>query len=93
MVKIYVARTAPVNPSDAPFILTKAQLWAALQRKVRNATEFVPAMRECKVTKDEGDFVVRDVKFEGPDGRLRNMTEEITSVGQRWVCICKSTAA
>lgn len=85
MVKIYAARTLPVNPVDASLVLTRAQLWAALQRKVRRATEFVPAMRECLVEKDAGNFVVRKTTLEQHDGKLRHMTEEVTSVGQQWV--------
>jgi hypothetical protein len=86
MVKVYAARTLPVNPPDAPFVLTKAQLWKCLQRKVRHATEFVPVMRNCTVTKDEGDFVVRNCLLEQYDGKMRDMTEEVTLVGEQWVC-------
>lgn len=75
MVKLYAALKLPVNPDDAPFILSRAQLWQALLRKVRHADEFVPVMRDCTVVTDEGDFVVRNAVLEKHDGTLRHMTE------------------
>ncbi|OAL27568.1 hypothetical protein AYO22_03472 [Fonsecaea multimorphosa] len=85
MAKVYVARTLPVNPPDAPFILTRATLWAALQRKIRRAPEFVPSITKCTVLKDEGDFVVRDAVMIDYDGKPQTMHEEVTSVGQQWI--------
>ncbi|RFU27357.1 hypothetical protein B7463_g8981, partial [Scytalidium lignicola] len=85
MAKVYVARTLPVNPPDAPFILTRATLWAALQRKTRRAPEFVPSITECTVLKDEGDFVVRNALMIDYDGEPRMMHEEVTSFGQQWI--------
>ena len=85
MVKIYAARTLPVNPPDAEFVLSLDTLWAGLQRKIRRATEFVPVMRECTVVSDENDVVVRDCVLEHQDGKLRNMREEVTSYGKQWV--------
>lgn len=46
------AFTAPVNPSGSPLI-SRTQLWAGLQRKVRHAEIFVPVFTDCKVTKEE----------------------------------------
>lgn len=85
MVKIFSARTLPVNPPDAEFVLDRATLWKALQRKIRNATEFVPAMRQCTVVSDKDGLVLRDCVLEKPDGSLREMREEVTSHGEQWV--------
>ncbi len=87
MVKVYAARTLPVNPPEAPFVLTRNALWEALQRKIRNATEFVPAMKSCTVVSDENNVVVRDCLLEHQSGDLRNMREEVTSYGNHWVRI------
>jgi hypothetical protein len=86
MVKVYAARTLPVNPADAPFILGRNALWEALQRKIRRATEFVPMMKECNVVSDENDVVVRDCVLELGNKQLRHMREEVTSYGRQWVC-------
>lgn len=86
MVKVYAARTLPVNPSDAPLVLTRDVLWRALQRKIRRATEFVPNMRECNVTSDEDSVVVRDCVLEYQNGTQRTMQETVTSFGKQWVC-------
>jgi hypothetical protein len=85
MVKVYAARTLPVNPPDAPLVLKRYLLWEALQRKIRHATEFVPAMRQCTVVSDEKDVVLRDCVLEHQNGELRNMREEVTSYGKQWV--------
>lgn len=85
MVKIHTARTLPVNPPDAPFVLKRDLLWAALQRKIRHATEFVPIMRECTVISDENGVVVRDCVLEYEPGKKREMREEVTSYGKQWV--------
>jgi hypothetical protein len=85
MVKVYAARTVPVNPPDAPFVLKRDLLWAALQRKIRYATEFVPMMKECKVISDENGVVVRDCVLEFQPGKVKEMREEVTSFGKQWV--------
>lgn len=74
MVNLYVAYTAPINPSGASPVLTRAQCWAGLQRKVRNAPEFVSAIATCHVLDDEGDTVKREVTFkETPDKKVREV--------------------
>lgn len=63
MVNIYCAYTAPINDASASDItVTRAQCWAGLQRKVRNAPEFVGAIATCKVlSEDEADGTVTRV--------------------------------
>ena len=85
MVKVYAARSLPVNPTTTTFILKRSLLWEALQRKIRNATEFVPAMKECKVLKDENDVVLRDCVLQMANGEMRNMREEVSSYGKQFV--------
>ncbi|PKY07908.1 DUF1857-domain-containing protein [Aspergillus campestris IBT 28561] len=85
MVRIHAARTLPVNPPDAPFVLTRRQLWKALQRKIRHADEFVPAMKKCVVVKDSNDIVLRECLLETPSGETKTMTEEVTSHGEQFI--------
>ncbi|KAH6704029.1 hypothetical protein BKA61DRAFT_181782 [Leptodontidium sp. MPI-SDFR-AT-0119] len=85
MVQIRAARSVPVNPPGAAFILKHTQLWTALQRKVRHATEFVPLMKSCTVLKDEGDVVLRDAILVQENGAVREMREEVTSYSQQWI--------
>jgi len=81
MVNIYVAYTAPINPSGAIPGLTISQVWKGLQRKVRKATEFVPVILECEVLEENngGREVIRQVKFKegmGPPGWVKERCEE-----------------
>jgi len=81
MVSIYVAYTAPVNPSGTSPVLTSSQLWQGLQRKIRRAHEFVPAIVECKVLEenDGGREVFRQVRFKegaGPPGPVKERCVE-----------------
>ncbi len=41
-----------VNPLGVTPVITEAQLWAGLQRKVRFPTEFIPAITSCEVITD-----------------------------------------
>ena len=69
MVTIYVAYTQQINPAGVTPVLTRAQIWAALERKVRRAQDFVPVISECKVLEDKDNVVVREAKFiTGQDG-------------------------
>ncbi|KAI1098191.1 DUF1857-domain-containing protein [Jackrogersella minutella] len=69
MITINIAYTAPVNPSSATPVLTQAQVWAGLQRKVRRAQDFVPIIEDCTVVSEEtvpgtdNVKVTRDVQF------------------------------
>ncbi|TKA81850.1 hypothetical protein B0A49_01080 [Cryomyces minteri] len=68
MVTLNLAYTAPINPTSASPVLTSPQLWAGLQRKIRHAQEFVPAIVSCTVLdeqkEDNGSVTVtREVQF------------------------------
>jgi hypothetical protein len=76
MVSFYIAYTAPINPTSASPILTRAQVWAGLQRKIRHAEEFVPAIIGCAVLSEKGDEVIREVELKpgvGPAGKVREV--------------------
>jgi Domain of unknown function (DUF1857) len=66
----HIAFTAPINPPGATPVLTRAQVWSALQLKIRSAETFVPKAIESttviseEVDPDSGNPVtVRDVVF------------------------------
>ncbi|KAF2860763.1 DUF1857-domain-containing protein [Piedraia hortae CBS 480.64] len=78
MTTIYCAYTEPINPSGTQPVLTRSQVWAGLQRKIRRAQDFVPVIIACEVLeekKDEKDVptVVRDVVFKGKDEKVREV--------------------
>ncbi|KAJ4256198.1 hypothetical protein NW762_009276 [Fusarium torreyae] len=68
MVNINLAYSAPINPSGASPVLTEAQVWNGLKRKVRKAHEFVAPILECEVLSEEdtenGKKVTRQVTFD-----------------------------
>jgi Domain of unknown function (DUF1857) len=63
MVAIYVGYTQQINPAGVTPVLTRAQIWAGLERKVRRAQDFVPVITECKVLEDKDNVVIREAKF------------------------------
>lgn len=97
MVNIHIAYTAPINPPSSSPHLTRAQVWAALQRKIRHATEFVPQITACTVLAEEEDVeggggkavvVTREVRIggsvEGKEGD-QLVREVVKSYGDSWV--------
>ena len=77
MVNRYIAYTQPVNPAGASPILTKPQLWAGLQRKVRHAEEFVPVIVSCEVLGEEANVVTRQVVFQEGFGNSKGPIKEV----------------
>ncbi len=63
MVTIHVAYTAPINPAGASPVLTRAQVFAGMQRKVRRAQDFVDIIESCEVVAKDGNVVTRRVQF------------------------------
>ncbi|RMD43914.1 hypothetical protein DV735_g1179, partial [Chaetothyriales sp. CBS 134920] len=66
----HVAYTAPINPAGADPILTRSEIWAGLERKIRAAEEFVGgAITSTDVIKEYRDektglpVTVREVVF------------------------------
>ncbi|CAG1978160.1 unnamed protein product [Fusarium graminearum] len=79
---INLAFTAPINPSGISPVLTEAQVWKGLQRKVRKAHEFVAPIIKCEVISEEetetGTKVTRQVTFaEGARGDTDAVVKEI----------------
>lgn len=74
----YIAFTAPINPPGAS-TLSREQIWAGLQRKVRHAEEFVGgAIKSTEViseSKDEHgrEVVTREVIFREGDRRVKEV--------------------
>jgi hypothetical protein len=69
MVTINVAYTQIVNPSGASPIITRAQLWAAMEMKVREAHKFVPVFSDCKVLEEHDNVIVRETTLKPMEGR------------------------
>jgi hypothetical protein len=67
---IYSTATVPVNPGgEAP--LSKAQAWAGLVLKARDAREFLPPglCTRCDVVEESGSHFVREATIAGADLR------------------------
>jgi hypothetical protein len=82
MVVINLAYSAPINPSGATPVLTEAQIWNGLKRKVRHADEFVAPIIDCDVISEEqtetGTKVTRQVRFDkGTRGDQNELVKEI----------------
>jgi Domain of unknown function (DUF1857) len=69
MVTINVACTQAINPAGATPILTRAQLWAGIERKVRRAHDFVPVFKDCKVIDERDNVIVRETQLKPMEGR------------------------
>lgn len=70
---IYVTNAVPVNESGEP-TLTRADVWAGLEKKALNALPFVPAMTYCEVLEQRGELEFdREIEFRG-----KRFTERIT---------------
>ncbi|GJJ69272.1 hypothetical protein EMPS_01618 [Entomortierella parvispora] len=68
--------TAPVNPPGAEPVLTRSQVWAGLQRKVRHADEFVPMILTCEVVSEEANVVTRVITIENGQSPIREVCTE-----------------
>jgi hypothetical protein len=86
MVSINLAYTAPINPAGVSPSLTESQVWLGLERKGRKPQEFVPAITSCNVISEEGDTIIREIKFmTNVDGAKTGNTS--TAVPVREVCV------
>jgi len=67
---IHSTATIPVNPAGAA-PLTRAQVWAGLVLKARDAREFLPPnlCTRCDVVEDSTTHIVRDATIAGHDLR------------------------
>jgi hypothetical protein len=85
MVKLHFAHTSPINPPGATPVLTPAQVWAGLQRKIRFAQEFVPIIESCTVLSDENGVVTREVVFKPGAAPKEKAKEVVRGFGTCWV--------
>ena len=85
MVTLHTAYTAPINPGNASPVLTSAQVWLGLQRKIRHAEEFVPVIESCKVISDENGVVNREVVFKEGAVPMTRAKEVVRSYWPTWV--------
>lgn len=69
MVTINVAYTQPINPAGVTPVITRGQLWTGMDRKVRNAHEFVPVFSACKVLEEHDNVVIRETTLKPMEGR------------------------
>ena len=67
---IYSTATVPVNP-EGEIKLTRAQAWAGLELKARDAREFLPAglCTRCDVVEESATHFVREATIGGADLR------------------------
>lgn len=67
---IYSTATVPVNPQGAT-PLTRAQAWAGLVRKARDARQFLPPglCTRCDVVEESATHIVREATIAGQDLR------------------------
>lgn len=78
MLTLNLAYTSRINPPCTTPLLTRAQIWAGLQRKIRFAQDFVPVIESCAVLEDNAETgtVTRDVVFKkglGPKDTAREV--------------------
>ncbi|QJE01052.1 DUF1857 family protein [Massilia forsythiae] len=67
---IYSTATVPVNPAgETP--LTRAQAWAGLVRKARDARQFLPpnVCTRCEVVQESATHIVREATIAGDELR------------------------
>ncbi len=78
---IYSTATVPVNPEGAT-PLTRAQAWAGLVRKARDAREFLPPglCTRCEVVQESATHIVREATIGGQDLREIIVFEPKTKV-------------
>ena len=86
MVKIHLAYTSRINPPGSSPLLTQAQVWSGLQRKIRYAQEFVPIILSCDVLEDKDGVVTREVKFAEGAGPKPKAKEVCRGFWPSWVC-------
>ncbi|KIM94822.1 hypothetical protein OIDMADRAFT_206545 [Oidiodendron maius Zn] len=68
MTIIFAAATVPVNPAGAYPVMTLKQLWAGLELKRRMPQLFLAVIDTCEVLEDDGESVLREVKFKDGGG-------------------------
>ncbi|KAF2127093.1 DUF1857-domain-containing protein [Dothidotthia symphoricarpi CBS 119687] len=83
MVNLHLAYTAPINPAGVKPVLTTAQVYAGLDRKIYFPQEFVPVIESCEVIEEKDGVVVRDVVFKA-GGPKKQAREWVRSYWPAW---------
>jgi len=82
----HLAYTASINDGKPEPRLTIPQVWAGLQRKIRAAQEFVPAITSTEVIEEKTDgkkgtpIVVREVVFKEGNRKVREECYEYAPI-------------
>ncbi|KAK3669675.1 hypothetical protein LTR78_010427 [Recurvomyces mirabilis] len=80
MVNIHCAYSEQINPSSSSLTLTRNQIWKGLQRKIRNAQDFVPVIDKTEVVEDKDGVVTRityyDTKEDQPGHTVKEVCKE-----------------
>lgn len=86
IMKFNLAFTAPINPPSASPVLSHAQVWAGLVKKIQKPQDFVPLISDCEILEEYDGGLKRVVTFKPgmgpPSGKT---TEIITYHGQTTV--------
>jgi hypothetical protein len=77
MVNRYIAHTVPVSAKGVSPVLTRSQVWAGLQRKVRHPAEFVQVILSAKVLSEGGNTVTRETILKEGFGHFKNPVVEV----------------
>ena len=76
MVTVNIAYTEPINPSGASPVLTRDQIWKGLQRKIRQAQDFVPPITATDILEEKENEVVRVAHFKDFAGEPSHTVKE-----------------
>ncbi|KAF1940771.1 DUF1857-domain-containing protein [Clathrospora elynae] len=85
MVKLNAAYTSKINPAGATPVLTLAQVWAGLERKIRFPHEFIPVIESCTVLEDKDGVLTREVTFKEGVREKRTVKEICRGFWPAWV--------
>lgn len=83
--RFHLAYTSRINAPGVTPVLTKAQVWAGLQHKIRNAHEFVPFFEACRVLEEVDGVVTREVTLKQGTYTRDKIQEVVTSYWPTWV--------
>ncbi|KAL8653734.1 MAG: hypothetical protein Q9210_001921 [Variospora velana] len=91
MVVFNMAYTAPINRSGLP-VLTPTQIWTCMERKVRHAEQFVPAIVNTEVLSESRTELERRVTF-APDGHPAGAKDAVETCKMHEPCRVDFVAA
>ena len=78
-----------VNPPGATPVLTLDQVWAGLELKRKKPQLFLAVIDTCEVLEDDGETVLREVKFKDGISPPANASSHINTFRRRsWQSTC-----